>query len=52
MFEGRHRLYIGECSDPPTTDERKQIIPDHSMIEDFYRGRRVSEIVAAPKRRF
>jgi hypothetical protein len=37
MFEGRHRLYIGECSDPPTADERKQIIPDHSTIEDFYR---------------
>jgi hypothetical protein len=52
MFEGRRRLYIGDFSDPWTTAERKQMIPDYPTIEDFYRGRAVSGIVAAPKRRF
>jgi hypothetical protein len=52
MFEGWRRLYIGDFSDPSTTAERKQIIPDYPTIEDFYKSRRLSGIVAPPKRLF
>jgi hypothetical protein len=38
MFEGRRRLCIGDFSDPSTTAERKQMIPDYPTIEDFDRG--------------
>jgi hypothetical protein len=51
MFEWRRRLYIGGFSDPSTTAERKQTIPDYPTIEDSTGGGRISGIVAVPKRR-
>jgi hypothetical protein len=39
MFEGQHRHYMGDFSDPSTTAERKQMVPDYPTIEAFYRGR-------------
>jgi hypothetical protein len=45
MFEGQHRLYIGDFSDPSTTAEHKQMIPDYPTIEAFYRGERSPELL-------